>query len=405
MISTPNDDALKFLPGQSVSASTQTHEFTTPTSALASPLATALFGVEGVKTVFYGPDFISVTKDTDASWPTMKPEIFALIIEHFTAGRPLFKPGSTAEQDAELGPEDTRILDTDSDVVAQIKELLDTRVRPAIQEDGGDIEYRGFGETNEDGTEGDGIVRLSLKGSCRGCSSSTVTLKSGIERMLCHYIPGASCSPAVTTERAQKSRLSSRSSVRRSKSRWTSSPSSCVAAPHSSVPLTCPGSATTISRQDCRDLNCFNVLSDRLRRSLCLCVSAWCLCAQCHPWSSRNSRICVRPPDGARQVDNVALGPGSARPADSLMQASCHPSQPSRQHDRAHATGSGAREGVRCPACTVTVEHGLGQPAVESELGWLAASAQGRRERTDERDERIDRRREARASGRRACVV
>ena len=173
-----------------VAQSGQTHEFTTPSSALASPLATSLFNVDGVKTVLFGSDFISVVKDPDASWAMLKPEIFALIIEHFTAGKPLFKAGSDAERDAELGPEDTRILDTDSEVVAQIKELVATRVRPAIQEDGGDIEFMGFGETNEDGSEGDGIVKLSLKGSCRGCASSTVTLKAGIQSMLMHYIPG-----------------------------------------------------------------------------------------------------------------------------------------------------------------------------------------------------------------------
>lgn len=107
----------------------------------------------------------------------MKPEIYSIIMEHFSAGRTLFNEGQ------ESGNEDTRILDSDSEVVAMIKELLETRVRPAIMEDGGDIEYRGFNEES-------GVVQLSLKGSCRGCSSSAVTLKSGIERMLMHYIPG-----------------------------------------------------------------------------------------------------------------------------------------------------------------------------------------------------------------------
>lgn len=172
---TPNPDALKFLPGQSVSSST--HEFLTATSALPSPLATNLFNIEGVKSVFFGPDFVSVNKVEDAPWNTMKPEIFSAIIEHFTSGQPLFRePRPENEQ-----PEDTRILDTDSEVVSMIKELLDTRVRPAIQEDGGDLEYRGFHEDS-------GIVELSLKGSCRGCSSSSVTLKNGIERMLMHYV-------------------------------------------------------------------------------------------------------------------------------------------------------------------------------------------------------------------------
>ncbi len=142
-------------------------------------------GIEGVKSVFFGPDFITVSKvddDTGNSvpWHLMKPEIFSVLMEHFTSGAPLFKDSGDGASDA--GPADTLILDTDSEVIAMIKELLDTRVRPAIQEDGGDIEYKGFDEEQ-------GIVRLKLKGSCRGCSSSSVTLKSGIERMLTHYIP------------------------------------------------------------------------------------------------------------------------------------------------------------------------------------------------------------------------
>ena len=108
----------------------------------------------------------------------MKPEIFSSIIEHFTSGQSLFREPRKDDE----GPEDTRILETDSEVVAMIKELLDTRVRPAIQEDGGDLEYMGFDEDL-------GMVRLMLKGSCRGCSSSAVTLKSGVERMLMHYVP------------------------------------------------------------------------------------------------------------------------------------------------------------------------------------------------------------------------
>ncbi|KAL8283565.1 hypothetical protein RQP46_005668 [Phenoliferia psychrophenolica] len=173
---TPNTDSLKFIPGQQVSPS-GTHEFLDAASASSSPLADRLFHLPGVRTVFFGPDFISVNKDPDAIWPDLKPEIYSILMEHFTAGTPLFSDGQSAD-----GPADTRILDTDSEVVAMIKELLDTRVRPAIQEDGGDIEYRGFDEE-------DGVVKLSLKGSCRGCDSSTVTLKSGIERMLMHYVP------------------------------------------------------------------------------------------------------------------------------------------------------------------------------------------------------------------------
>lgn len=175
--STPNEDSLKFLPGQKVMEN-GTAEFLDTRSAMTSPLAKKLFGIQGVKGVFYGPDFVTVSKDTEHQWSLLKPEIYANIMEFFSAGHPLFPDPNTQQ-----GSTDTMILDTDSETVAMIKELLDTRVRPAIQEDGGDIEYRGFGE------DSDGIVRLKLKGSCRGCDSSTVTLKTGIERMLMHYIP------------------------------------------------------------------------------------------------------------------------------------------------------------------------------------------------------------------------
>ena len=155
-----------------------TAEFLDTRSAFASPLAIRLMGVEGVSGVFFGPDFVTVSKDTENPWAVIKPEVYSILMEHFTSGQPLFR----SEKDREnAGPQDTRILDTDSETVAMIKELLETRVRPAIMEDGGDIEYRGFDE--------DGIVRVKLKGSCRGCDSSTVTLKNGIERMLMHYIP------------------------------------------------------------------------------------------------------------------------------------------------------------------------------------------------------------------------
>ncbi|CUA77461.1 NifU-like protein C1709,19c [Schizosaccharomyces pombe 972h-] [Rhizoctonia solani] len=176
--STPNDDSLKFIPGVEVMSS-GTAEFVDTRSALVSPLAIRLFGIEGVRSVFFGPDFVTVSKDSENTWSTIKPEIYSVIMEHFTSGTPLFR----SEEDREAaGPQDTRILDTDSDTVAMIKELLETRVRPSIMEDGGDIEYRGFDEAT-------GIVQVKLKGSCRGCSSSTVTLKTGIERMMMHYIP------------------------------------------------------------------------------------------------------------------------------------------------------------------------------------------------------------------------
>ena len=176
---TPNDDSLKFMTGCSVMED-GTAEFMDTKSAFASPLAVRLMGLEGVSGVLYGPDFVTVSKDPEQQWALIQPDICALLTDHFASGRPLFR---SAEDRERAGPQDTRILDTDSETVALVKELLETRVRPAIMEDGGDIEYRGF---DADGT---GIVRVKLKGSCRGCSSSTVTLKSGIERMLMHYIP------------------------------------------------------------------------------------------------------------------------------------------------------------------------------------------------------------------------
>jgi len=174
---TPNDDSLKFIPGVPVMEE-GTAEFLDTRAALASPLAIRLMGIEGVKAVFYGPDFVTVSKDSENPWAVIKPEIYSVLMEHFSAGLPLFR--SREERDA-AGPQDTKILDTDSETVAMIKELLETRVRPAIMEDGGDIEYRGLSD--------EGFVKVKLKGSCRGCDSSTVTLKSGIERMLMHYIP------------------------------------------------------------------------------------------------------------------------------------------------------------------------------------------------------------------------
>lgn len=174
--STPNEDSLKFLPGQEVMTSGSA-EFLDTRDSMKSPLAKRLFGLEGVKSVFFGPDFVTVSKVSDVPWGTLKPEIYSTLMEHFTAGHALF-----TDAEDQHGSSDTTILDTDSETVAMIKELLDTRVRPAIQEDGGDLEYRGFDE------EGDKIVRVKLKGSCRGCDSSTVTLKSGIERMLMHYL-------------------------------------------------------------------------------------------------------------------------------------------------------------------------------------------------------------------------
>jgi Fe-S cluster biogenesis protein NfuA len=184
---TPNEASLKFIPGVPVSSS-GSHEFLDLRSALSSPLATRLLTIDGLTGVFFGPDFVTCSKDESLSWNIIKPEIFATLMEHFSSGAPLFKEGQESD-----GAEDTRILDSDSEIVGMIKELLETRVRPAIQEDGGDIEYKGF-------EEGTGVVSLKLKGSCRGCSSSSVTLKNGIERMLMHYVPEVKAVEQVSLE-------------------------------------------------------------------------------------------------------------------------------------------------------------------------------------------------------------
>jgi Fe-S cluster biogenesis protein NfuA len=167
---TPNPATLKFLPGRIVMES-GTANFPTAESAQRSPLATRIFGVEGVTGVFLGSDFVTVTKDMGQEWHVLKPAILGVIMEHFTAGRPVIE----AEAEAAVAGEGE-----DDEVVAQIKELIETRVRPAVAQDGGDIIFRGFE---------DGVVYLHMQGSCSGCPSSTATLKAGIENMLRHYVP------------------------------------------------------------------------------------------------------------------------------------------------------------------------------------------------------------------------
>jgi Fe-S cluster biogenesis protein NfuA len=167
---TPNPATLKFLPGCTVMAS-GTANFTDAAAAAArSPLAERLFGLPDVGGVFLGGDFITITKSGDSDWFQLKPAVLAAIMEHFTAGRPVVTSGpDAAASDAE-----------DDEVVSAIKELLETRVRPAVAQDGGDIIFEDFE---------DGIVYLHMQGSCSGCPSSTATLKAGIENMLRHYIP------------------------------------------------------------------------------------------------------------------------------------------------------------------------------------------------------------------------
>lgn len=169
---TPNPATLKFLPGEAV-MSTGTADFRDTESADRSPLARRLFQIEGVTGVFFGGDFVSVSKSDDADWQSLKPVILGVIMEHFVAGHPLLLEEAAQTVDEEDDG-------ADAEIVAQIKELLDTRVRPAVAQDGGDITYRGFHN---------GIVMLQLQGSCQGCPSSTMTLKMGIENMLKHYIP------------------------------------------------------------------------------------------------------------------------------------------------------------------------------------------------------------------------
>lgn len=186
---TPNPDALKFLPNHRVlseEVATPFIEYMNPRSTISppypSPLAAQLMNIDGVTSVFYGTDFITVTKAAEANWAHIRPEVFSLITEATTSGRQLVNVSKTEGGDE--GQEATQVDslsydENDSEVVGMIKELLETRIRPAIQEDGGDIEFRGFE---------DGIVKLKLRGACRTCDSSTVTLKNGIEGMLMHYV-------------------------------------------------------------------------------------------------------------------------------------------------------------------------------------------------------------------------
>jgi Fe-S cluster biogenesis protein NfuA len=181
--STPNPATMKFLPGRAV-LDQGAADFPTRESAAKSPLAKRLFEIEGVSGVMFGQDFITVTK-AEADWPQLKPMILGAIMEHFTQGLPVIEgeAQSTASRE-EYDPADEEIVD-------QIKELLDTRIRPAVAQDGGDIVFRGFESKS-------GTVFLNLRGACAGCPSSTMTLKNGIENMLRHYIPEVNNVEAVS---------------------------------------------------------------------------------------------------------------------------------------------------------------------------------------------------------------
>ena len=178
--STPNPATLKFLPGREVMGEGAVADFPSADTAGRSPLAQALFQTPEVSRVFFGSDFISITK-RDGDWKHLKPALLGTIMEHFTQGLPLM---SCSAEEVEASPGE------DSEIVEQIKELIETRVRPAVAKDGGDIIFRAFDDST-------GIVSLHLQGSCAGCPSSTMTLKNGIENMLRHYVPEVTAVEAV----------------------------------------------------------------------------------------------------------------------------------------------------------------------------------------------------------------
>lgn len=178
---TPNPASLKFLPGRAVMPS-GTREFASYEAAEASPLAEAIFDTGEVVNVFFGSDFVTVTVAPGASWASLKPVVVSILLDHFVSEAPLFSGGmgngiAVPPEDEELVVEDK---EEDAEIIASIQELLETRVRPAVAGDGGDIAYRGFA---------DGVVYLTLQGACSGCPSSTATLKHGIESLLKHYVP------------------------------------------------------------------------------------------------------------------------------------------------------------------------------------------------------------------------
>ena len=180
-----------FMPGKPVYEEGGTKNFANPREGMASPLAKKLFLIDGVTSVFFGQDFVTVTKSEDHEWGTLKPEVFAAIMDFYASGEPIIT------DEAELANAGTAITEDDDEIVAMIKELLETRIRPAVAEDGGDIVYKGFDEEA-------GVVLLQMQGSCSGCPSSSVTLKSGIENMLMHYIPEVSEVRAITEEEEEE---------------------------------------------------------------------------------------------------------------------------------------------------------------------------------------------------------
>ncbi len=176
---TPNPATVKFLPGRAVMPA-GTRDFADPEEAEASPLAQALFDLGDVEGVFFGKDFVSVTAAPGSDWRTLKPDVLGVLLDHFAGGAPLFRRGDASGIEIGAASEELPHDPRDDDIVVQIKELIDTRVRPAVANDGGDIVYRGFQK---------GTVLLAMHGACAGCPSSTATLKQGIEQLLKHYVP------------------------------------------------------------------------------------------------------------------------------------------------------------------------------------------------------------------------
>ena len=184
---TPNPATRKFLPGRVVMESGG-RDFPNADSAEASPLASALFDTGMVDGVYFGRDFISVSAAPSVDWEMLEPEVLGLLLDHFTLGVPLFAQGNAAE--IEIAPEAPMFEDdpADADIVDQIKELIETRVRPAVAQDGGDIVYRGYQK---------GTLYLAMQGACAGCPSSAITLKRGIEGLIKHYVPEVQTVEAV----------------------------------------------------------------------------------------------------------------------------------------------------------------------------------------------------------------
>ncbi len=175
---TPNPATLKFLPGREVMQAGSADFRDADSARAASPLAARLFDVPGVTGVFLGYDFVTVTKTEEPDWQHLKPAVLGAIMEHFMSGVPVMAEGTINDDAADEGSE--FFDDADSEIVVTIKELLDTRVRPAVAQDGGDITFRGYQN---------GTVFLNMKGACAGCPSSTATLKHGIQNLLRHFVP------------------------------------------------------------------------------------------------------------------------------------------------------------------------------------------------------------------------